>query len=701
MPPTVATLPTRRKSARDPISTLVAAHPFAADDVAHALRWRFGEFLRAPRKLKTLLQAHFLERFAGEAPTWRRDSVTAYTASKQRAIDATAGLVAKFEAAAALVPLDATEADIRTEAMRRAELMHAYSKLRPPELGEETRANLAARCRALGVVPPADDPRQAGYVCTAPAIARMVCALWWRKRLRVHQVGAIGAAYRELGRVSAGRELYVSDATVRRRREQLEANARAAAAAVMESESGRRMTRAQAIAASVSNPTVRAAELMTRISGVESWAEENGFVALFLTLTAPSRMHRRTQSADGRAIFDNAGFDPAWSAPRRIHREYFAPLWSRVRSALQRLGVPVFGTRSVEPHHDGTPHWHLMLFCPPANVDAVCELVRGYALQDAPGEPGAAEHRCRIKQIPIGFVGAYVAKYVLELARADDMVTPALQASEPTRAAAWAWENRIRQFQFFGVAEVGVWRELRRLQLEVRGMPNPQLVNAPQALRDAALAAQRITSVDPDTGEVTTLKPADFGDYICANGGCGGRRADRPLSVARVQAEQLTRYGETRRDPVGVLVVAPRLIFDAQGELLEVPDCRLIESLRERWRLVEFIVPAVPERAARARPWACVNNCTGAAAPDAPQSERGPPLGSLWAPAVVPFDRLDEELARAIAAARDPLASAWYWPRSAVVTARPLTPAELERQAEAADLRADYERSRARLAALA
>lgn len=40
-----------------------------------------------------------------------------------------------------------------------------------------------------------------------------------------------------------------------------------------------------------SNPTIRRYEMMTRLRGVEEWAEENGWQALFLTLTAPSAYH--------------------------------------------------------------------------------------------------------------------------------------------------------------------------------------------------------------------------------------------------------------------------------------------------------------------------------------------------------------------------------------------------------------------------
>ena len=60
---------------------------------------------------------------------------------------------------------------------------------------------------------------------------------------------------------------------------------------------------------------------------------------------------------------------------------------------MHRKGIRPYGFRVVEPHHDGTPHWHLLLFMPEQHREIVRGVFRTYALLDSGNEPGAQEHR--------------------------------------------------------------------------------------------------------------------------------------------------------------------------------------------------------------------------------------------------------------------------------------------------------------------
>lgn len=113
---------------------------------------------------------------------------------------------------------------------------------------------------------------------------------------------------------------------------------------------------------STSNPKNARAELMVRMRGFEDMATEMGLVGMFYTLTAPSRYHAtHVHSGKRNDKYRDAG-------PRQTQK-YLCKVWARVRAKLGREGIRTFGFRVAEPHHDATPHWHLLLFLRPEEVE--------------------------------------------------------------------------------------------------------------------------------------------------------------------------------------------------------------------------------------------------------------------------------------------------------------------------------------------
>jgi hypothetical protein len=50
------------------------------------------------------------------------------------------------------------------------------------------------------------------------------------------------------------------------------------------------------------------------------------------------------------------------------------------------MGLQVYGFRVAEPQHDGTPHWHLLLFMPKERVKQVGNVPRDYAMREDSNE---------------------------------------------------------------------------------------------------------------------------------------------------------------------------------------------------------------------------------------------------------------------------------------------------------------------------
>ena len=294
-----------------------------------------------------------------------------------------------------------------------------------------------------------------------PPLARLNDEHWWLRQIRRLQKRTIEGVRRDLGQVRQTRSCYVSTARQKSRiREKAEQKKYLSETTLINGE-GKEVTLLEVYEHTVANPAVRRAELMTRIRGFEVLADSLGDVAEFYTISAPGCMHAYRKTGMRNPRFDG-------STPQDIQK-YLNHIWQLIRSALHKKNIAPYGFRVVEPHHDGTPHWHLLLFMPPAQIKAARKIMRKYALQLHPEEKGATKHRFKAVSIDPkkGSAAGYIAKYVAKNIDGAHMDTD-LYGEDAKLAAqkieAWASTWGIRQFQQIGGPSVTVWRELRRLR---------------------------------------------------------------------------------------------------------------------------------------------------------------------------------------------------------------------------------------------
>ncbi|WMV74417.1 replication endonuclease [Xenorhabdus griffiniae] len=417
------------------------------------------------------------------------------------------------------------------------------------------------------------------------AISRMTLDTWWLGRLR-----RLAAEWREhlqiaINRVSKKASTYASKTTISEWKEQKRRTKDFIKSMELEDEEGHRISLIDKYYGSVANPAIRRTEMMVRIRGFENICNELGYVAEFYTLTAPSKYHATTRHGHRNRKWN--GSSPADT------QQYLSGLWAKIRAKLHRNNLRIFGIRVAEPHHDGTPHWHMLFFMQPDQADQVRDIIREYATQEDRHELWNAKaeqwnekalkarfHAEKIdpeKGSATGYVAKYISKnidgYAMDDELDDESNRPMKEAA--IAASAWASRWRIRQFQFVGGAPVTVYRELRRM-------------------------ADHDTAMDLSVEFAAVHDAADNGDwasYINAQGGPFVRRDDLVARLWYETEQETNAHGEN--------VIRIKGVFS-----MDTPILTRLKS----WKIVPKLAEASAEAGvsgAPAPPRSSVNNCSG------------------------------------------------------------------------------------------
>lgn len=304
----------------------------------------------------------------------------------------------------------------------------------------------------------------------------------------------------------------------------------------------------------------RYAELLARSAGIAENAEDAGMQPRLLTITVPSRMHPTT-SAGGRRR-PNPRYDG--TTVRAAHR-WAMDGWARWRTALDRRDIDIQWAIGAQPHRDGCPHYHAVVWARPDDWGEVERLAERYWWRCEPDAHATVDRRIDIRPCHGGPAGAvaYLSRMIAYIARhVDDSPDAPDATAEAEATTAWASAHRIRRYRT-SETHATVWRLLRRGDVDV----------AP--LGADAVAAQAAARGDRDAG-----RRPDYAEFV---------RRVRAAGIRPAYRTARGRYGDPCHRLVGVqadrVVVVPSRTWTIQRKSLISQARTVVQQVpRVGWR---------------------------------------------------------------------------------------------------------------------
>lgn len=103
------------------------------------------------------------------------------------------------------------------------------------------------------------------------------------------------------------------------------------------------------------------AEVNNRVNSLAAYAKDHALYPVFLTITCPPRFHKNSRDYDGSTVKDSVSYlSASWASFLRL----------KVFKHIKKDN-PMPYIRVLEPHKDGTPHSHVLLWIPKSYILSV------------------------------------------------------------------------------------------------------------------------------------------------------------------------------------------------------------------------------------------------------------------------------------------------------------------------------------------
>lgn len=132
-----------------------------------------------------------------------------------------------------------------------------------------------------------------------------------------------------------------------------------------------------------------------QLKGLEFLSKHLGLLSIFITLTLPPDFHPSPKNNNN--TWD--GFTPEQG------HDFLQGNWRSIQKIMNKNGGRFFGVRVEEPHLDGCPHWHILVFIEPSRYQKLEATIRKFFI----GEKSA---KIDILDDSKSSASSYVMKYI-------------------------------------------------------------------------------------------------------------------------------------------------------------------------------------------------------------------------------------------------------------------------------------------------
>lgn len=355
----------------------------------------------------------------------------------------------------------------------------------------------------------------------AEGFARRMCEkAYWRKKIRKYIAVHQNHIANLLGLVrNSEKNKYVFAAARQNEDTVIEANQKYLSSKYIEIGDDKEKKKLSLLDIAKQSKSARFSQVISMLNGMQHLAEKEGHSCCFITITLPSSFH--SSPSKGRNSYD-------LRLKARDDIKFLMDKWHKVLNLFSKFNLGAYGLRCVEPHRDGCPHLHAVLWFENKEVEVgkankngerKKASVRDLLEQKIRKHFDDNERQCEIKNVedngqrPSVYVAKYVLKSLCDESLNEDKtydLTPDEQG-EVVSVAAWRRAKQCRLYAFVGLerGSMSKFTDCYKAMKRAEKSDDKLLEAVVGSMKQAVKAVDKLKEYKQENGLLDDIRKAD------------------------------------------------------------------------------------------------------------------------------------------------------------------------------------------------